>query len=133
MIGRTAVLAALALALPAVAQDRVPAPRYFVETAMETSTAQVLAVNCPTLSIDPVAMARRSEVALKRLTDDGFTPENLMERMEDPSAEIAVLQDAFVAKHGLSDGADQNTVCAAGKAEIAEGSAIGALLLEVEG
>ncbi|WP_179378462.1 DUF5333 family protein [Jannaschia marina] len=123
------------LALPAAAQEtaaKVPAPDYFVASAMATSTAQILAVNCATLSINPGAMSAETGRVLDRLGEDGFTAENLVERMEDPADRIAVLQDAFLAKHDLADGAGAEAVCAAGLREISEGSEIGALLLEVE-
>lgn len=121
------------LALPAAAQEQVPAPEYFVTSAMATSTAQILAVNCPTLSINPGAMTTESAGVLERLERDGFTAETLVERMENPADRIAVLQEAFLAKHDLAEGATAETVCAAGLREISEGTVIGALLLEVEG
>lgn len=127
-------IAALALiASPAFAQEAVPAPEFFIVSAMATSTAQILAVNCPTLSINPGAMTAEASGVLERLEQAGFTAENLVERMEDPADRIAVLQDAFLAKHDLSGGASSETVCAAGLREISEGTVIGALLLEVEG
>lgn len=127
------VAALLLLAAPAFAQEQVPAPEFFVTSAMATSTAQILAVNCPTLSVDPGAMSAETSGVLERLERAGFTPENLVTRMEDPADRIAVLQDAFLAKHDLADGADVDAVCGAGLREISEGSVIGALLLEVEG
>ena len=126
-------LATLLATTVAASAEQVPAPDYFVATVVETSTAQQLALSCPTLSIDPVKAARRTEDVLTRLSEDGFTPENLETRMADPAEAIAALQNAFLAKHQLADGASTEAVCAAGKAEIAEDSAIGALLLEVDG
>ncbi|TFL20227.1 DUF5333 family protein [Jannaschia formosa] len=127
-------LAAILLltALPAAAQELRPIPGYFVEAAMQTSTANVLAVHCGRLSVDPVAAAQLSDRVLSRLNEEGITPRILAEETEDPTAAIAALQDAFVAKHGLADGAPEEAVCAAGLAEIAEGTGIGALLVEVE-
>lgn len=124
--------ATLLLAVPAGAQT-VPAPDYFVAAAMRTSTAQILSVNCATLSVDLGAMARLAEATLGRLTEDGFTPEMMAEQMDDPSDAIAVLQDAFVAQYDLAQDVDEAKICAAGKAEILEATPIGALLLEVEG
>ncbi|WP_371157740.1 DUF5333 family protein [Jannaschia sp. 2305UL9-9] len=120
------------IATPAVSQG-VPAPEYFVATAMQTSTAQILAVNCATLSIDPGAMALLTDRTLRQLSEDGFSPETLAEQMEDPSEAIAVLQDAFVARHDLAEDVDEAKICAAGRSEISEATPIGALLLEVEG
>lgn len=127
------VAALLLLAGPAIAQEKVPAPDFFITSAMATSTAQILAVNCPTLSINPGAMSAETRGVLERLEQAGFTPENLVARMQDPADRIALLQDAFLTKHDLADGADVDAVCAAGLREISEGSVIGALLLEVEG
>ena len=119
-------------ATPAMAQDTVPAPEYFVTSAMATSTAQIVAVNCGTLSVNPAAMTQSTDATLAALAEDGFTPENLTTRMQDPGDRIAVLQQAFMEKHGLTGGATETTVCAAGRREITEGTEIGALLLEVE-
>ncbi|SFJ28536.1 DUF5333 family protein [Jannaschia pohangensis] len=128
---RRGLIALACVASPALAQDQVPPPDYFVTSAMETSTAQILAVNCATISINPGAMSRASEIVLDQLEQDGFTPENLVTRMADPSDAIGALQDAFLSKHGLADGATEDLVCAAAAREIEEGTGIGALLLEV--
>ena len=119
------------MATPALAEGQIVAPDYFVTTVMETSTAQQVAVSCPILSINPALMADRSEAALARLAEDGFTPDTLETQMANPADAIAVLQDAFMAKHDLGADGSQAAVCAAGKAEIADGTGIGALLLEV--
>ncbi|SDZ03961.1 hypothetical protein SAMN05444004_105138 [Jannaschia faecimaris] len=126
------VLALMLAATPAHAQEKVPAPEVFVVSAMATSTAQILAVNCPRLSINPGAMTRETARVLDELGALGFTPENLVDRIEDPADRIEVLQTAFLTKHDLLEGATTDTVCAAGLREISEGSDIGALLLEVE-
>lgn len=118
------------IAVPALA-DRVPAPDYFVASAFATSTAQALAVSCSTLSIDPVAMARHTDEVLAALDADGFTQDNLAERMADPSQAIGLLQAAFLDRHALADGAAEDAVCAAGLREIAESTALGGLLTEV--
>ncbi|WGH77652.1 DUF5333 family protein [Jannaschia ovalis] len=123
--------ALILLAAPAAAQEAVPAPDYFVEAAFLSSTAQVLALSCQTLSVDPIAIARLTDATLARLTEDGFTPENLADRMADPSDAIATLQAAFVQKHALEQGAPEAAVCAAGAAEIAEETALGTLIVEV--
>ncbi len=127
-----AVAALLISALPVVA-EQVPAPEYFVTASMESSTAQALAVSCTTLSVDPIAMTRLSEDVLEQLGEDGFLPDNIAERMADPSGAIADLQSAFLARHDLADGAPEAQVCAAGRREIADGTGIGRLLVEVEG
>lgn len=119
------------LATPAFAADKVPAPEYFVITVMENSTAQMLAVRCPTLSIHLGKAALRSESVLVQLTKDGFEPSNLEDQMEDPSAAVAVLQDAFVDKHDLRGTVTEAQICAVGQIEIAEGTGVGELLLGI--
>lgn len=121
----------LAATAPALAEDAAPAPDYFVTTVMETSTAQQLAVSCPTLSVHLGRMAERTEAVLAQLTEEGFAPENLLARMEDPADRIAILQNLFMDKHGLKEDGSTTAVCAAGQAEIAEGTGIGALLIGV--
>ena len=129
-----ALLAAVAAtAVPAAAQERVPAPAYFVASTFAVSTAQAVARACPALSVDPVAAAGATGDVLVRLEADGFTPDNLETRMADPTDAIAARQRAFLDRHDLADGAPAGRVCAAGRAEIAEGSDVGALLVEVEG
>lgn len=126
------VVISLALATPALAADQVPAPAYFVTTVMETSTAQQLALSCPEVSVNPVHMTQRTETVLEQLNADGFTEENLNERMQDPTEAIAVLQQGFLEKHDLVEGAEVAAVCAAAQAEIAEQSGIGHLLIGAE-
>jgi hypothetical protein len=128
---RAAVILLLG-AMPAAAQGTQPAPDYFVEAAMASSTASAIAASCPRLSIDPAAASRESADVLARLIEDGFEPRTLTETMADPSEAIATLQRAFLAKHALAEGADQDAVCDAGLVEIAEESRIGGLLVEVE-
>lgn len=115
----------------AVAQDKVPAPKYFIDTVMATSTAQMLAVNCPTLSIDIARASLLSEGVLARLAEDGFGPDTIEARMEDPSAAVGALQDAFVVKHELVGQVTADMICEAGRTEMAEGTGIGILLLGV--
>ncbi|UWQ22835.1 DUF5333 domain-containing protein [Jannaschia sp. W003] len=125
-------IGALALILAAApAHAAEPAPGYFVDAVFETTTAQALARGCAALSVDPIAAARVTEDVLGRLTADGFTPETLAERMDDPADAIAERQAAFLARHELADGAPEAAVCAAGRAEIAEATPLGALLVEV--
>ena len=66
----------------------------------------------------------------------GLKSKDLLERndftVEDHPLTSREETDAFMEKHGLTDGATETTVCAAGRREITEGTEIGALLLEVE-
>ncbi|MEM8823933.1 MAG: DUF5333 family protein [Pseudomonadota bacterium] len=123
--------AVVTLATPAAA-DQLPPPDYFVTSAFATSTAQAIAVSCSTLSINPVAMSQYTDAVLAALEADGFTQDNLAERMADPSDAIAVLQSDFLERHDLADGASEDRVCAAGRLEIEDGTELGALLTEVE-
>jgi hypothetical protein len=118
-------------ATPVFAQDKVPAPEYFVDTVMATSTAQMLAVSCPTLSVDIARASLLSEGILARLAEDGFEPDTIEARMQDPSAAVGALQEAFVAKHALVGQVTAERLCEVGRMEMAEGTGIGTLLMGV--
>ena len=125
--------AALALAAGPVWADGTAAPDYFVAAAFASSTAQAVARSCPDLSVDPVVAARETEAVLARLEADGFTPETIATEMADPTQAIAALQDGFRARHDLADGAPPAAVCAAGRAEIAGGTDVGRMLIDLGG
>ena len=126
-----AVAVLLALAAPAAAQEARPVPGYFVDAAMDLTAANALAVACSRLSVDPVAASARSADVIGRLEADGFDPADGGAGMADPTEIFVARRAAFLEKHGLNDAAPEDAVCAAGRAEIAEGTGIGALLLEV--
>lgn len=129
MIRVAAIFAVCASA--AQAADR-PAPAYFVDAVMATTTAKQLALACPQISINPVVVSKDAEAVMNQLNTDGFDTSLESLGMVDPSQDIAVMQVAFMDKHKLAEGAAAKIVCAAAKAEIAEGSRIGTYLLEVE-
>lgn len=129
MIRAAAILAICASV--AQAADR-PAPAYFVDAVMATTTAKQLALACPQISINPVVVSGDAEVVMDQLSTDGFDTALESLGMVDPSQDIAAMQIAFMDKHKLAEGAATETVCTAAKAEIAEGSRIGTYLLEVE-
>lgn len=124
-------LIVLCLATPLRADDLRPVPDYFVDTVFLTSTAQTIARACSTLSLDPAATTRLTETVLARLEADGYTSDVIATGMDDPGPAIAALQEAFLAKHDLADGAPEPQVCAAGRAEIAGDTPLGHLMLEV--
>lgn len=126
-----AIFISLALcATPALADLR-PAPGYFLDAIVATSTAQQLARSCPTVSIDPVVVSNATGEVLERLASDGFDVNQSDMGMLDASADIKARQDAFVAKHDLQNGADTDAVCAAAQMEMAEDTQIGRYLVEV--
>lgn len=111
------------------AADR-PAPDYYLEALINTTTAQQLALSCPTLSVDLAVMADASGVVINRLEADGFTMTAEQTGMSASTDALAARQQVFVTKHGL-DTPTPALVCAAGKAEIAEGTVMGSFLIEV--
>jgi len=133
MIRFSLPLQALLLAMqPVWAEERPrPAPEYFLQMVLATTTAQQLALACPSLSFEIVSASRDSGAVLSQLEADGFDGDLLEEQMVDPTPIFEARQAAFLAKHGLTEGAAQERVCAAGVAEIADGSAIGTYLVEV--
>jgi hypothetical protein len=127
-----AALIFLALAAPAVAQTPRPAPAYFVDAAHDLTAANALAVSCSAISVNPVATAARSQDVMDRLAADGFdVGAPLAGQMADPVEVFAERRADLLERHGLNDAAPEDAVCAAARAEIAGGTGIGALLLEV--
>ncbi len=129
MIKAAVIIAVCASA--AQAADR-PAPVYFVDAVMATTTAKQLALACPQISINLAVVGDDAEVVMDQLKADGFDTGTETLGMVDPSQDISVMQVAFMDKHKLAEGAATETVCTAAKAEIAEGSRIGTYLLEVD-
>lgn len=127
---RAAIIACALCATPAWADLR-PAPGYFLDAIVATSTAQQLALSCPEVSIDPVIIGKASGAVLTQLEADGFDVNAADMGMLDASADIQARQEAFVAKHGLAEGASTEAVCAAARAEMADGTDIGTYLVEV--
>ncbi len=127
---RATVISCALCASPAWAELR-PAPGYFLDAIVATSTAQQLALSCPGVSIDPVAVSRGTDDVLIRLETDGFDVNSDDMGMLDASTEIQERQDAFLTKHALSNGAEADDVCAAARVEMAEGTQIGTYLMEV--
>lgn len=110
-----------------------PAPDYFVDVTFATTTAQALAQSCPRLSFALLGASRASNDVMKRLVADGFDLDALFDEMADPAEEFDARRQAFLARHSLEDVATTEAVCAAGLAEIADGSDIGRYLTEVPG
>lgn len=122
------------LAQQATAPDALrPAPDYYVNAIIDITIAQTLARSCTTISLDPPKFEQLTDAVLAQLTDDGFDPDRPHEQMVDPGEQFAALQTAFMDKHALVEGIGEAEVCAASKAEIAEGTGIGNLLIEVPG
>ena len=116
----------------ALAAEERPAPDYFLDAVIEISTAQSLALSCTEVSVNPAAMALATDQLIDRLVADGFDINAEGLGMADSSDGLAARQDAFLARHGLANGAGEAAVCAAAEAEMAAQSGIGGLLLAVE-
>ncbi len=130
----TASLVSATLATAQDAPEKQPAPDYFIETIVATTTAQNVAMACPTLSFELLLASRVSGEVMALLAEAGFEASNLEQTMEDPSEEIRAQQSAFLEKHGLQrDGAAFEDVCAAGMKEIEDGTRIGSFLVEITG
>ncbi len=132
---RFAVIGILAAA-PVFAQDAGelrPAPDWFVEAVVAVTTAEQLARSCAALSLEGQTVHEATTAVMVRLEEDGFDTARPDGGME-PSAEaFRERQEAFMDKHGLTGEITVAMVCAAGRAEIAEGSVIGGYLVEMPG
>ncbi len=119
----------MAAATPAMAELR-QAPDYFIGALIATEIAQAIAINCPVLSVNPQAAQKMSEDVMNWLAEDGFDEADPTAEMENPNDQLNALQARFMDKHQLA-GAGADKVCAAGKAEMADETDIGNLLVEV--
>ena len=119
---------ALALCVSPIVAASQEMPEYFLDEIVAASWAEQVAKFCPQLSVNPISAAQLSQALLERLSEDGIDLDTV-EAASDADA-IAQRQAVFLEKHGLIE-PDQAAICAAGRAEIAEGSPIGAYLTEV--
>lgn len=139
------MIRALAIALPVLAGTGLvsgaagqeadalrPTPDYFAEALFDLSTAQALARACRTVSVDPVRVQDRAGRLLTALEADGFSIDAPQDEMENPEAAIAALQAEFVERHAI-EAPEEVRVCEVAMTEIADGSGIGRLLVEVPG
>lgn len=134
MNGTSFISAAVAfcVATSAVSASERPAPEYYLDALIDTTTAQQLALACPTLSVNLPRVAQATGDVIARLEEDGFTMTAEQTGMEDATDALASRQDAFVTKYGLQN-PSADAVCAAGRAEIQEGTVMGSYLIEVSG
>ncbi len=132
---RFAAIGALTAA-PAFAQDDVelrPAPEWFVEAVVAVTTAEQLARSCSTLSLEGQTVHEATTEVIVRLREAGFDTDRPDGGMEPSTEAFRAHQNAFLDKHGLSGEITEEMVCAAGRAEMAEGSKIGEYLMEMPG
>lgn len=128
------LIAAGVFASSAAAQEAAeprPAPEYFVASVVASTTAQALAQACPTISLDPPRLQAMTTSILQQLESDGFDVTRPDAGMLPTAEAFETRQQAFLQKHGLDTDPTPENACAAALAEIAEGSEIGGLLVEV--
>ena len=126
--------AALGHAQQAEGEDDVelrPAPDYFVEAAVASTTAQQIARACERLSLDPPKVQAMTAEVLLRLQADKFDIERADGGMLESAEKFSAAQMAFLEKHNLEGQITAEVICAAGKREMEEGTAIGRLLIAV--
>lgn len=127
---RAILISLTAVAGTAQAEDLREAPEYFIETVFAVSLSGALARACPSLSVDPAAVNRASLALDEKLAADGFPADDPVSGMTGAQAKMDARQDAFMTTYPLI-GASTDEVCAAGRAEMAAGSVLGGLLVEV--
>ncbi|MEL6688964.1 MAG: DUF5333 family protein [Pseudomonadota bacterium] len=121
-------LALFVLSFPAAAET--VAPDYYAEALFAVSTAETLVNFCPEIGLDTAALNTAAEAVLNRLADDGIGGDAIVS-LSGVEPAVAELQAAFTERHGLSE-PSESAICAAARAEMAEGSAIGQILTEAE-
>jgi hypothetical protein len=121
---------ALTMASPLAAEDLRPAPDYYVETLFAVTMAEALATSCAAMGMDLLAAGAATTELQEKLIADGFNPDALVTQMIDPAPALRDLQTAFLEKHPDLSAPEEDAVCAAARAELAEETAIGAYLVE---
>ena len=130
---RTTLISAFflsALSAPAIAQDAGrEAPAYYLDGLFALAAAENVARFCPTLSINLEATSALTTDLLAQLTEEGIAPEDIP-KLAGVAEGFDARQAEFMGRHALQ-GADIETVCAAGRLEIAEATPVGALMRPV--
>lgn len=129
--GRIITVALALLPLGALADELRPAPPYYVDAVAAFSLAEALGQSCSEVSVDLQGVWQISRDLLERLQADGFDPSGAEAGMTDPSGAVQMRIDALLDEHGLAPGADEETVCAAARAEMVEGGVLYGYLVEV--
>ena len=122
--------ALLVLALGTSAAAETAAPDYYSEALFAVSTAETLVNFCPGIGLDTAALNAAAEAVLNRLAADGIAGDAIVS-LSGVQPAVAVLQAAFTERHGLAEPSEA-AICAAARAEMADGSAIGQILTEAE-
>lgn len=125
--GHIGLVCAAALVLAACAPRMAPPPA-FADYAANVQIAGVLAGACPSVTLDQPAMGAGARDLGTALRDQGFTPEDIaaFPKTLDTGA-IEARTRAYLAASNVDPGVPA-TACAAARAEIDRGSAIGAFL-----
>jgi hypothetical protein len=118
-----------AVTMSAQADTMRPAPDYFVDMVMATTTAQQLALSCPIFSFELLKASHASGAVISRLQEDGFDTNLLDEQMSGFEEALGARQETFLSKYGLDD-PDEVKVCAAANAEFDAGTEIGGYLVK---
>lgn len=124
MLSLVTVLAAV----PALAETPTAAPDYYVDALFAVSTAELLVNFCGDVGLSTERLNAQAEAVLDRLSEDGFAGDQIV-HLSGVEDGVASRQDAFMARHGL-ESPTEALICAAARQEIAEGTAIGAVLVE---
>ncbi|MEL6913269.1 MAG: DUF5333 family protein [Pseudomonadota bacterium] len=122
---RTSLLAAL-LGAGAASAEAV-APDYYLDALFAVTTAERLAQFCPEVDVSLAAANAASEALLSRLAEDGLVGDALTE-LSGVEYGVGLRQASFMERHGLNAPSVEE-ICAAAEAEMAEGSALGGLLM----
>ena len=116
----------LLLALATSLAAETEAPPYYAEALFAVSTAETLVNFCSDVGLDTAAVNAAAETVLNQLADDGIGGDEIV-NLTGVEEAVAALQAEFTARHGL-DEPSEAAICAAARAEIAAGSAIGQIL-----
>jgi len=128
MMGRISLMLLLVTAAPLSAQDR-DAPDYYLDEIVAVTTAQQLAEFCADVEFVVARAVESSGDLVARLAADGYDTQSPTLGMMAAPDRILERQQAFMDKHDMTT---DNPACKAAETEMAENSAIGRYLTEVQ-
>lgn len=133
---RLALILVFALTgLPALAQDKTPLPEeaHINEQLIAAQAGDILRKTCPTISARMFVVWDKAFALRQYAIDKGYTEEEVRAFVKDPvqKARVRAAAEEILASSGAVPG-DVESYCAAGKAQIAQGTLLGQIIRSSE-
>jgi hypothetical protein len=125
----TLILTVALFAMPAMAKQPLNQNQHITDSLVAGRVADVIRQTCPSISAKMITAYNKLEDLKQYAIDQGYTEPEVKAFLKDGAekARIKGIAAAYLAKAGAVDG-DVESYCAAGRAEIANGTLAGSLL-----